>query len=205
MRCRARACSLRHVRQGRRQAAKIRELATFREVARLSNFSRAAARFGYVQSTVSVQIAALEEDLGIRLIDRLGRPIALTAAGQALLPYAEHLLELAAEARSAAVAAVADDIALTGTVTVSAPESLLTYRLPTTLSRFRAGHPGVSIDLRPTPIGRFRGDTRQAIASGAVDRAFVLDAALRLPGFCAEVLRAEPISVVVPVGHHLAG
>jgi DNA-binding transcriptional LysR family regulator len=141
-------------------------------VARLSNFSRAAARFGYVQSTVSVQIAALEEDLGIRLIDRLGRTIALTAAGQALLPYAEHLLELAAEARSAAVAAVADDIALTGTVTVSAPESLLTYRLPTTLSRFRAGHPGVSIDLRPTPIGRFRGDTRQAIASGAVDLAF---------------------------------
>src|ERR1051326_1177915 len=113
MHCRARACSLRHVRQGRRQAAKIRELATFREVARVSNFSRAAARFGYVQSTVSAQIAALEEDLGIRLIDRLGRTIALTVAGQALLPYAEHLLELAAEARSAAVAAVADDIALT--------------------------------------------------------------------------------------------
>jgi DNA-binding transcriptional LysR family regulator len=183
----------------------MRELATFREVARLSNFSRAAMRLGYVQSTVSAHIAALEADLGIRLIDRLGRTIALTAAGEALLPYAERLLELAAEGRYATIAATADARELTGTVTISAPESLLTYRLPTILSRFRADHPGVTIDLRPTPIGRFRGETRRAVATGMTDLAFVLNAAMRVPGFCAEVLRPEPISVVAPAGHHLAG
>jgi DNA-binding transcriptional LysR family regulator len=182
----------------------LRELAAFREVARQSSFSRAAARLGYVQSTVSAQIHALETDLGVRLIDRLGRSIALTAAGEAVLPLAEELLELADQARSEAARAVAGDRALTGTVRVSAPESLLTYRLPAVLSRFRTDHPGVTIDLRPTPIGRFRSETRRAVASGVVDLAFVLDARRSRPPFANEVLLREPISVVAPAGSDLA-
>jgi DNA-binding transcriptional LysR family regulator len=63
----------------------------------------------------------------------------------------------------------------------------------------------VTIDLRPTVIGRFRGDTRRALAIGAIDLAFVLDAAMPLPGFRAEILREEAISVVAPAGHRLAG
>jgi DNA-binding transcriptional LysR family regulator len=144
----------------------LRELAAFREVARSSSFSRAAAHLGYVQSTVSAQIQALERDLGVQLFDRLGRTITLTSAGQALLPHAERLLELSVEARAATVGAMTTEGALGGTITVSAPESLLTYRLPAVLSRFRSQHPGVAIDLRPTPIGRFRGETRRAVASG---------------------------------------
>jgi DNA-binding transcriptional LysR family regulator len=182
----------------------LRELAAFREVARQSSFSRAATRLGYVQSTVSAQIQALEQDLGVRVFDRLGRTIALTAAGEALLPHAERLLEQALEARSAVAEAVAGGGSLVGTIGISAPESLLTYRLPAVLSRFRAEHPGVAIDLRPTAIGRFRGETRKAIATGAVDLAFVLDSPLDLAGFESEVLITEPISVVAPPGHRLA-
>jgi DNA-binding transcriptional LysR family regulator len=182
----------------------LRELAAFREVARQSSFSRAAARLGYVQSTVSAQIRTLEQDLGVRLIDRLGRSIALTVAGEALLPQAERLLELAAEARTAATQAVSPGAGMTGTVAISAPESLLTYRLPPVLTAFRASHPQVAIDLRPTAIGRFRGDTRRAIASGTTDVAFVLDTELDLPGFGSEVLLAEPISVIAPAAHPLA-
>ena len=183
----------------------LRELSAFREVARQSSFGRAAARLGYVQSTVSAQIQALEADLGVRLIDRLGRSIALTVAGEALLPVAERMLELAGQARSDVTVAVAGEASLTGNVTVSAPESLLTYRLPAVLSRFRAEQPAVTISLRPTPVGRFRGETRRAVASGAVDLAFVLDASLQRAGFESEVLVREPISVVAPADHHLAG
>jgi DNA-binding transcriptional LysR family regulator len=183
----------------------LRELATFCEVTRQSSFSRAAARLGYAQSTVSAQVQSLEADLGVRLIDRLGRSIALTAAGQALLPHAQHLLESAAEARTAAMGTLAEGSGLRGTVTVSAPESLLTYRLPAVLTRFRAERPAVAIDLRPTPIGRFRGETRQALASGLTDLAFVLDASPSRPGFASQALLREPISVVAPVGHPLAG
>jgi DNA-binding transcriptional LysR family regulator len=182
----------------------LRELAAFREVARQSSFSRAAARLGYVQSTVSAQVQALEHDLGVRLIDRLGRSIALTVAGEALLPQAERLLALAAEARTAATEAVRAGTTLTGSVAISAPETLLTYRLPAVLTAFRARHPEVSIYLQPTAIGRFRGDTRRAIASGTTDLAFVLDTKLDLPGFASEVLLPEPITVIAPPGHRLA-
>src|SRR4029453_14030592 len=150
----------------------LRELAAFREVARQSSFTRAAARLGYVQSTVSAQVQAVERGLGIRIIDRLGRSIALTGAGEALLPHAERLLELAVEARAAATAATEINSELAGTVTVSAPESLLTYRIPAVMSRFRLDHPGVTIELRSTPVGRFRGETRRAVASGAVHLGF---------------------------------
>jgi DNA-binding transcriptional LysR family regulator len=182
----------------------LRELAAFREVARRSSFSEAAARLGYVQSTVSAQIRGLEEDLGVRLIDRLGRSIALTGAGEALLPYAERLLEVAAEARAATTQPLAHGAALSGTVSVSAPESLLTYRLPSVLTRFRTKHPAVTIQLHPTPVGRFRGETRRSVVNGTVDLAVVLDAPLQRPGFGSEILRPEPISVVAPADHPLA-
>jgi DNA-binding transcriptional LysR family regulator len=182
----------------------LRELTAFREVARQSNFSRAAARLGYAQSTVSAQVQGLERELGVRLFDRLARTVSLTAAGQALLPHADRLLEQSAEARSAVAAAVAGQGELVGRITVSAPESLLTYRLPAVLSRFRAQQPGVTIDLLPTPVGRFRGQTRRAIATGAADVAFVLDTPLDLAGFGSEILTREPVSVIAPVGHRLA-
>jgi DNA-binding transcriptional LysR family regulator len=185
-------------------ALDLRELAAFREVARLSSFSQAALRLGYVQSSISAQVQALEADVGVRLLDRLGRSVTLTPAGEALLPYAERLLELAAEARAAATRSVEAGAALAGSVSVSAPESLLTYRLPQVLARFRADYPRVQVLLHPTPVGRFRGETLRAVASGAVELAVVLDARRERPGFCSEVLRNEPISVVAPADHPLA-
>lgn len=183
----------------------LRELATFREVAQQASFGRAAVRLGYVQSTVSAQIQALERDLGVRLFDRLTRTVLLTPAGQALLPHAERLLELSIEARTAVTGAMTEDGELLGTITVSAPESLLTYRLPAVLSRFRAEQPGVTIDLRPTAIGRYRGETQRAIANGTVDLAFVLDARLGVAGITTELLVDETISVIAAPGHRLAG
>jgi DNA-binding transcriptional LysR family regulator len=186
------------------RSVELRELTAFREVARQASFSRAALRLGYVQSTVSAQIQGLERELGARLFDRLARTVTLTAAGQALLPHAERLLELAAEARAAVVSAGADTGQLDGTISISAPESLLTYRVPTVLGRFRAQHPGVTIELRPTAIGGLRGETRRAIASGMVDLAFVLDTPIEVAGFGSELLLREAISVIASPAHRLA-
>jgi DNA-binding transcriptional LysR family regulator len=81
---------------------------------------------------------------------------------------------------------------------------LLTYRLPAALTAFRASHPAVTLELKPTPIGRFRGETRRAVAAGTTDLAFVLDAKVDVSGFGSEVLSREPISVIAPAGHRLA-
>lgn len=182
----------------------LRELIAFREVARQGSFSLAAARLGYVQSTISAQIQSLERDLGASLFDRLGRSVSLTDAGRALLPHAERMLEIASSAEAAVAQTSARNGGLVGSISVGAPESLLTYRLPAVLSRFRAVAPAVTIELKPTAIGRFRGSTRRGVADGLVDVAFVLDTPLTVPGFCAEPLVREEISVIAAPNHRLA-
>jgi DNA-binding transcriptional LysR family regulator len=182
----------------------LRDLMAFREVARQRSFSQAAARLGYVQSTISAQVQSLERDLGAPLFDRLGRSVSLTEAGRALLPHAEQMLELSSSAEAAVTQAVARDGDLVGSISVSAPESLLTYRLPAVLSRFRTLAPAVRIDLKPTLVGRLRGAPRRALASGVVDVAFVLDTPLRIAGIHAERLVREDISVIAAPDHRLA-
>ncbi len=63
----------------------LRQVETFRAVAEELSFSRAAAKLGYVQSSVSAQVGALEQELGVPLFDRLGRRIKLTDAGEVML------------------------------------------------------------------------------------------------------------------------
>src|SRR5262249_5296525 len=85
---------------------------------------------------------------------------------------------------------------IVGSLTVSAPESLLTYRLPTILSWLRRQHPRVNVELRPSTIGRFRGDVRRALADGTVDVALVRDTTVRVQGFRSAALVQEQISVI---------
>ncbi len=182
----------------------LRQLAAFREVARCASFSQAAVRLGYVQSSVSAQVQALERELDIRLFDRLGRRVALTPAGSALLAYTERMLELADEARHAVTSARAADGELVGSIVISAPESLLTYRLPPVLSRFHVRCPRVEIAIRPTAVGRLRAEVRRAVSAGFVDVAFVLDAPLAIAGLVIERLEQESISLIAPHDHPLA-
>ncbi len=58
----------------------LRQLNTFRTVATTLNFTRAAEALNYVPSNVTMQIKALEEELGVRLFDRLGKQLVLTTA-----------------------------------------------------------------------------------------------------------------------------
>src|SRR5262245_28513989 len=119
----------------------LRQLTTFRTLARTRSFTRTAAELDYVQSNVSAQIRALEGELGVRLFDRLGRRVVLTEAGHRLLDYAERVLTLVDEAR----AVVGEDDEVAGTITVGAPESLCTYRLPPVLREVRARHPRLRV------------------------------------------------------------
>ena len=72
----------------------IRHLRAFKAVANLLSFNKAAQQLHYAQSSISAQIQALEEELNVRLFDRLGRGILLTEAGERLLPYAQKMLDL---------------------------------------------------------------------------------------------------------------
>jgi DNA-binding transcriptional LysR family regulator len=174
----------------------LRQLETFRAVASQLSFTRAAVSLDYAQSSVTAQIQALEAELGVRLFDRLGRRVALTDAGQRLLGYAERLLSLAEEARTA----LADGAEPAGTLAVGAPETVLTYRLPSVLRRFRARVPRVRLVFRPTA----NADLQRAIGDGTLDVGFALGEPLQPRGLAVETLCAEPLAVVAPPEHSLA-
>lgn len=174
----------------------FRQLTTFRVLAATLNFHQTAERLNYVQSTVSAQIQALEEELGTRLFDRLGKNVILTDAGARLLPYAEHLLKVAEEARLA----VLEQQDLVGTLTISATETLCTYRLPAVLHQFRLAYPQVRLLFSPSPYS----ELRRAVADGSVDLAFVLEEPIAAPALYAESLLPEPIHLVASPAHPLA-
>jgi DNA-binding transcriptional LysR family regulator len=186
----------------------LRQVETFRAVAEELSFSRAAARLGYVQSSVSAQVIALERELRVPLFDRLGRRIALTDAGEVMFAYSGKLLALAEQTREAVVDAGVGSGEVTGSLTVSAPETLLTYRLPKLLALFHERHPKVRLSVRPSAIGRLVGSARKAVEEGRVDIAFVLDAPLGgqgcQAGLAVETLIREEVSVIAPTSHPLA-
>jgi len=146
----------------------------------------------------------LEQELGAPLFDRLGRTIALTEAGRVMLSYSERLLGLARESKEAVADAGVGSGEITGALSVSAPETLLTYRLPELLALFHKRHPRVRVSLKPTAVGRLVGSTRRALEEGRVDVAFVLDGPAEIVGLSAEPLVEEAVSVVAPPAHALA-
>jgi DNA-binding transcriptional LysR family regulator len=186
------------------EAVELRQVKTFMAVAEELSFSRAAARLGYVQSSVSAQVAALERELGVPLFDRLGRRIALTGAGSVMLAYSRKLMAVAEEARDAVADASAASGEVVGSLTVSAPETLLTYRLPRLLAVFHERHPKVRLLVRPSAVGRLVGSMRRAIKEGRVDVAFVLDAFAESRGLSAEPLLEEGVRVIAGVAHPLS-
>jgi DNA-binding transcriptional LysR family regulator len=164
-----------------------RQLRIFRVLARTLSFTRAAAELGYVQSNVTAQVQALERELGVRLFDRLGRRVVLTDAGRVLLRYAEKILDLSEEAREA----VTGGGEPAGTLMVGAAPSLSAYRLPRLLRSFGARFPRVRLSFRPTP----HAELGSRVAHGSLDVAFLM----------AEVLSEEPLVVLAPPDHPLAG
>jgi DNA-binding transcriptional LysR family regulator len=173
----------------------IRQLTTFRMLATTLSFTRTAAALNYVQSSVTAQIQTLEEELGVRLFDRLGKRVALTEAGQRLLPYAEKVLNLTEEARLA----VAHTDGMVGTITLSAPESLCAYRLPPLFQKFRQAYPQVRLNFRPLPFSKMR----QSVADGEIDVSFQLEESLVASGLMVEVLIKEPLLLLAPPLHCL--
>jgi DNA-binding transcriptional LysR family regulator len=120
------------------------DLRVFEAVARLGGMNRAAAELNTVQSNVTARVRQLEQELGTALFERHSRGVALTAAGQRLLPYAERLAQLLADARQAAT----DDGTPRGRLTIGALETTTAVRLSPLLSRYAAQWPEVDLALR---------------------------------------------------------
>src|ERR1017187_7057643 len=120
------------------------QLITFLEVARQGSFSRAGEKVFRSQSAVSAQIRQLEQEYGDRLLDRSGKTVKLTPAGQVLYGYAERLKLL----REESLMAVADHSGTPrGMLRVGANEATCLYVLPEVFAEYYRLYPPVQINI----------------------------------------------------------
>jgi DNA-binding transcriptional LysR family regulator len=177
----------------------IQQLRYVVAVAEERHFTRAAARLRVAQPSLSSQIRALEHELGAPLFDRSRRSVALTAAGEAFLPWARQAIADAEAGREA----VRELLGLRrGRLAIGATPSLMTGLLPRLLARFHATYPGVDLRLR-------QAGSRELVPSldaGELDLALVIlpgDAPVA-PRISARALADEELVLAVAPGHPLA-
>src|SRR5438552_2661009 len=128
-------------------------LRSFVSVVDSGGFTRAGERVHRTQSTVSQQIKRLEDDLGQPLLNRTGKNVTPTEAGERLLSYARRLLSLAEEARDVLARPAGD-----GVVRLGIPEDFAAYRLTKLLASCSRSRPGLRLDVRADQSVHLRRD-----------------------------------------------
>lgn len=108
------------------------------------SLSAAARQLGLTQPTLGRQVAALEQDLGVTLFERVGRRLALTEAGQQLVA---HLREMGAAAERVSAVAAGQSQSVEGVVRITAADVYAAYVLPPILRELRAAAPGITIEV----------------------------------------------------------
>ena len=122
----------------------LKILTTFKTIIRTGSFSKAARQLNYTPSTITFHVAQLEETAGVRIFEKSGRRMALTQAGEALVPYVDDVLEAARKIQNFQY----DISDYRGALTIGAPESMLCFRLPALLKRLHRQAPHVDLRLR---------------------------------------------------------
>lgn len=176
----------------------LRAWRQFVAVAEELHFGRAAARLHMTQPPVTQAIAQLEKTLGVLLFDRTRRRVALTAAGEALLPEARELLARAQALPARARAAAAGEV---GRVRLAFVSTIGFDKLPAWVRAFRVACPQVALELVEAT-----GDVQlEAFARGEIDAGLMLHS----PGFAPPELQRlavsrEPLVLALPAQHRLA-
>jgi DNA-binding transcriptional LysR family regulator len=174
----------------------LQRLRTFRTVATLMNFNRAASVLNYSQSAVSTQIKTLENEIGALLFRRIGKSIQITAAGVKMLAYADKILAIEEEA----LAEIAGHGMASGLLTIRMPQTLATHCLPQILREFYPRFPGLRLDVTSCAQHMLEHELK----IGMVDLAFLFADGIAAKDLQSELLGVEPLAVVAHPGHALA-
>ncbi len=176
----------------------LQQLRYFCAIAATGSFSRAAQQTHVSQPSLSQQIRKLEDELGTRLFDRLGRSVRLTELGRAFLPRAQTVLRDLEAARSDVVERKAS---VGGPICVGVIPTIAPYFLPRVLASFSRKYPEVRVtvaeEITPLLLERLR--------AGTMDVAIVaLPLDVRRHEFATFPLAVEKLYAVLPSRHALA-
>lgn len=162
----------------------LEQLRGFAEIARTGHFTRAAERLHLAQPSLSRQIAGLESELGVELFHRVRGNVALTVAGERLLPIARRMLADADAARSemAELAGLGR-----GRIRLGATPTLCTSLVAEVLAEFRERYPGIDVEI----LERGSRSLLEALVEGVLDLALIVTSVSS--GAARAVLEREPI------------
>jgi DNA-binding transcriptional LysR family regulator len=173
-------------------------LSAFLAVAETASFSLAAERLHLTQPAISKRIALLEEQLGARVFDRIGRHVTLTEGGRRLLPRAQRILR-EIEDTERAIRDLSGSVS--GPLAIATSHHIGLHRLPPVLREFSRRHPSVRLEIDFMDSEK----AHDAVAQGSTELAVITLA----PGGSAPRLEArevwpDPLSVMVARDHPLA-
>lgn len=164
----------------------IRNIITFLCVAEKCSFTGAASQLGYVQSTVTMQIKQLEEELGAVLFDRIGKKVELTANGHNFMHYAYQIVKISEQAKLHAKRPEK----IEGTLRIGILESLLMWVLSDKLLKYHHTFPLIKINTKTAPAN----ELFQMLKQNELDIVYLLDKKL-----CSKDLVcpwSEPVKIV---------
>ncbi|MCR5290773.1 MAG: LysR family transcriptional regulator [Treponema sp.] len=146
----------------------FRSLKSFVEIAHQKSFSHAAERLGYTQAALTIQIKQLEQDLGVKLFDRIGKQTLLNHSGQTFYNYATKILHDVEEAQSVLSA---QETELCGSLVIGTIDSICSTVLPHFVQEFHLIFPKVHISIMvDTPKKLF-----QKLKDNEIDLIYYLD------------------------------
>ncbi len=176
-------------------AVELTYLKTFREVAKWGSYTKAAEALGYAQSSITTQIQRLEESYGATLLERCGRSMKLTMAGETLLQYAHDIHRLHEESKEV-VAKQAK-----GTLSIGTIETLAAFYLPQYLQAFRRDYPDVNVVIQPGN----EPSLIESVKDGELDIGIILDPPFQDPELTSRILREETLVMITNPEHRLSG
>ncbi|MGD9361434.1 MAG: selenium metabolism-associated LysR family transcriptional regulator [Desulfobacterales bacterium] len=175
----------------------FRELEIFCKVVELESFSKAAEAVFLAQASVSERIASLERKIGVRLLDRLGRKVIPTAAGELLHKHATLLLEM----KETAKLEIESFLGLEqGEISMGGSTIPGEYILPDLISRFNQKYPHLSVNLTIADSN----EIENRVLAGELEIGVIGSKSHHANLIC-QKLWADELVLVVPAGHMWAG
>lgn len=174
----------------------VKNLETFVMVNELKSFTLAAGRLGYTQSTVSFQIKQLEKELSIPLFERIGHSVTLTNEGEKLLPLAQQILRLSAEATH-----ISGNTAPEGLVRIAIAESLASWEFHSRFKDFHNKYPGIRLKI----VAASTDEMFRMLGQNQVDIVYTLDRRIFNQNYVTAFEAPVNIHFVAGAGHPLSG
>lgn len=138
-----------------------KNLVTFKTILEVGSFQKAADKLGYTQSTVAFQIKQLEEELALKLFEKIGRRMELTQAGKDIMPYVDMILQ-GTEQISNYGKSLSE---ISGSLKLAIPDSILIYNMQPFMQAFTHEAPNVQLIVNSIQSG----EINPSIADGTAD------------------------------------